>query len=453
MSLAKRALLYVRRNLRKSIVLFLILFSMFFFAITGLFVRTAADAAATQLRQNLPSFLKIETDRESAAAKAVTQDTVDAVRQRLPGVTACNPMEVYFLETGLRLTPGAHAGTQDVMARAPRFIGNADSGLNENFLYRTLEIIQGRAVTPQDRGVCVVSETLAQANHLALGDTITGTLPAEMTDKPESAGRAFSYEIIGIFAIQEDWPTSPLSPEQDFPQNFIFTDLSTAMDVQRAGSAAYGARYRLGASFILEDPRQLQPAARELTASSDMEGISVTVNDKAYRTSAAPLETLDSLTRTLVAVILVASALLLTLLLTLWVRDRKHEMGIYLSIGIRKRGVLLQLLLECVLIAAVAFTLAGAASGAASGAIGNAALGASAAQAPTTGQTPNPIAQQVNPVAEPAARTPAYLQARVGWGTLCTAAGAGMAIVALSVTLSAIPILRTKPKAILSSMS
>lgn len=52
------------------------------------------------------------------------------------------------------------------------------------------------------------------------------------------------------------------------------------------------------------------------------------------------------------------SIVILTLVLTMWNRERIHETGVYLALGIKKRQIILQYLLEVLLIGSVAFSIA-----------------------------------------------------------------------------------------------
>lgn len=56
-------------------------------------------------------------------------------------------------------------------------------------------------------------------------------------------------------------------------------------------------------------------------------------------------------------VAIAATILILSLLITLFLRDRRHEMGIYLSLGERKFKIALQILSEVLCLAVIAVTL------------------------------------------------------------------------------------------------
>ena len=81
-----------------------------------------------------------------------------------------------------------------------------------------VSIIEGRMVTPEDTGVCVISEELAEKNGLKIGDTI-GFHPIE-NDGPVSEAA-----IIGIYQVKEKMTPymsgDTIAPKMSFSQIYI----------------------------------------------------------------------------------------------------------------------------------------------------------------------------------------------------------------------------------------
>jgi len=69
------------------------------------------------------------------------------------------------------------------------------------------------------------------------------------------------------------------------------------------------------------------------------------------------LDTMSSLTLMVLYLIIGAMIIVLSLLLILYLRDRRQEVGIYLSLGENRRNVMLQLIVEVVMITAVALAI------------------------------------------------------------------------------------------------
>ena len=64
MNLWKRALLYTMRKKGKTVILFLVLFVMSTFVLTGLAIRSAADRSAGELRKSVGGSIKLIRDEE-----------------------------------------------------------------------------------------------------------------------------------------------------------------------------------------------------------------------------------------------------------------------------------------------------------------------------------------------------------------------------------------------------
>ena len=84
----------------------------------------------------------------------------------------------------------------------------------------------------------------------------------------------------------------------------------------------------------------------------------ITVNNASYQNSMEPLVRLSNMSLMMLVIIVGIGAILLTLILTLWERDRIHETGILMSFGISKRNIWWQRFSECVSIFVVALVIA-----------------------------------------------------------------------------------------------
>lgn len=117
--------------------------------------------------------------------------------------------------------------------------------------------------------------------------------------------------------------------------------------------------YRSGALFFVDHPQTLERIVSDLAAQSEQgkEGWQVVKNNKQYQESRIPLERLKSLTTLIVAIVIVLGFLIVTLILLLWMRERVHETGIYLSMGISKISILMQHMMENLILAFLAFVL------------------------------------------------------------------------------------------------
>ncbi len=80
--------------------------------------------------------------------------------------------------------------------------------------------------------------------------------------------------------------------------------------------------------------------------------------DKDFQTAASPLLSIIKISNILTVISIVGVLLILFLVLAIWMRSRKTEVGILYSMGINRNGLLRQFLIECCGIAAVAYLAA-----------------------------------------------------------------------------------------------
>lgn len=103
----------------------------------------------------------------------------------------------------------------------------------------------------------------------------------------------------------------------------------------------------------------------------DWKAFTVEVDNEVYENASAPLSTLNEFVFVLLVVIIVVSSIILALILTLWTKSRIHEIGVFLSVGIKKSAIIGQYLAEVMMIAVLAFGLSFFSSNAVAGQIGN----------------------------------------------------------------------------------
>ena len=112
--------------------------------------------------------------------------------------------------------------------------------------------------------------------------------------------------------------------------------------------------------LFVEDPALLDAVEERLLGLSSIgwEYYDIGVYDKDYQTAAAPLLLMLKLSTVLSAAAAAGALLLLLRYQTMWMQDRKYEIGLLFSLGEKRSAVLLQLILECCCMAAAAFPIA-----------------------------------------------------------------------------------------------
>lgn len=452
MGAAKRAFLYLVRKRSKSILLFVILLVLTTLVLSAVSIGNAAEEAAGELRRTLGGYFKLEENLEySGKRDAITDSFINRIGS-IDGVKASNRMNIEYLITpGLTLEAGRFTAEGDEKAKLARFLGNSDSSLHEYFLLRSLQLAEGRHIGPDDAGKAVISRKLAEINGLSVGDTISaGYYSGDVSGG--DAFQAYDWEIAGIFDINTAQESGGTAAECDMADNFIFADMSSMMEIQTDRNPQSVGKYR-GASFFADDPEQLNTIIEKVyeIKGVNWDSFELNVNDKAYRKAVSPLERLGGYTNLFLWVIIAVSVVLLSLVLIMWMRDRVHEIGVLLSVGIKKTSLIGQYLLEVLAVLLLALAAAFPVSSAAAGFAGNAFLGNMPREEIREEKNSFEIFYEPMDLSEAAGAEDVTVA--VGAGEFLFAALYGVSVSLAAVGLSSVLIMRLKPRDILSAMS
>ena len=84
------------------------------------------------------------------------------------------------------------------------------------------------------------------------------------------------------------------------------------------------------------------------------DNLSLSIDDSAYEQMVGPIESVGAFATTIFWVVVIASIAIITLIVTINVKDRRYEMGVLLSLGASKLNVAGQTLVELLVIGTVA---------------------------------------------------------------------------------------------------
>lgn len=453
MGVIKRAFLYLIRKRSKSVVMFMILLVLTTLVLSAVSIGNAAEEAAGELRRTLGGYFKLEENLEySGKREAITDSFINHIGS-IDGVKASNRMNIEYLITpNLTLEAGRFTAEGNEKAQLARFLGNSDSSLHEYFLLRSLSLIEGRHIGPGDVGKVVVSKELAELNGLSIGDTISAGLYLEDMPGENTTVNPYRFEIIGVFDINTLQESGGMVAECDMINNFIFADMPSMMKIQTDRNAQNAGKYR-GASFFVDDPEQLNTIVGKVyeVGGVNWDSYTLNINNKAYQNAVFPLERLGGYTNLFLLVIIVVSIVLLSLILTMWMRDRLPEIGVFLSIGVKKISLIGQHLLEVLVMLLLALAISFPVSSVIAGFAGNTFLRNMPRE--ETRREENNFEVFYEPVNLYEAEGVDTVTVSVGTSEFLFVVLYGVSVSLVAVGLSSVLIMRLKPRDILSAMS
>lgn len=489
MSFPRRALLYLARKRGKTLTLFMLLFVVATPSLTSWSIRGAAQTAQLNVRQALGGTFTIEPDSSNAAnwgstnvgtgsqitfqGEPLTAELAQRIVDEVDGVRggSGNVSNVLIPETtdgskALELVEGddgdsslAAAYVGDDFGRTVQFYAVSDSSFDSYFANGYLKLIDGDPITEDSGDGVLVSKGFAEKNGLSIGDTFSvrrATVHARMAGIDVGDTRT-QVRVAGIFEPTAKSQADLASWSID---NAIFGTIST-LDHARRGTAEQGYDRM---TFQVDDPAELERITEEVKSLDALagKGYLVSADTSDVDAVSAPLENMDRLVTVLAAASVVVGAVVLYLVLSGRVRDRLHESGVLLSLGLTRASVVGQYLFEVLLVASLAFAFAAPVSGFISRTVGDVLLGAASESVETGGgdggiNTTDGVStvsgDPFAPTFEVNGAEFTDIEVEVGPSSVAVLFGVGLTVSAASVLLASMPLRRMGPREILSTLS
>lgn len=369
----KNAYLSIKKNVGKTILLFIIMLMIANLIIAGLSIKSATQKSIDSLRTSLGNEVTLTTnfrnmmkDREqgqaiSDIATSITIEMADQLKS-LKYVSSYNynistsassdtlsPIELESTsqtDEMQRDMPSNNFSSQSQSSGDFTIEVNSTMENLDAFTSQSSNLIEGRLLTDEDSGTnnCVIETSLATENSLAVGDTISvNTTVGDQTITKE-------LTIVGIYEIET---TQIGGPNRSNPVNTIYTDINVGQELTGNTTDI------TSASYYLDDPENVE-AFKTLAQSKtdiDFETFTLDANDQMYTRNASNLENTESFATIFLVVVIVAGSAILCLILILTIRNRYYEFGVFLSLGQSKLKIMGQQLIEIGTIALVAFVL------------------------------------------------------------------------------------------------
>lgn len=374
----KNAFLSIKKNIGKTILLFVLMCVIANLVIAGLSIKSATTKSMDQVRTSLGSdvtfsynFQSMMKDREKGEAMDEVVNTITiAMADQLKDLKYVESYN-YTINVGVSsddIDPVAMTTTEDSETsfqkqmpgggEQPKMmdqndftvVGNTTMDNLSSFNEGSYVLKSGRLLTSDDASLnnCVIESNLASDNDLAVGDKFTVT--ATNSDDEEID---VELTVVGVYEIETTSEMGNMMSNRQNPINQIYTGLATAQKLNDSTTSISSATY------YLDDPEHIDAFKETAEASTDIdfETYTLDANDMVYQRSISSLENMESFSTIFLWVVIGAGSAILCLILILTMRNRFYEFGVLLSLGQAKVKIMLQQLLEIGIIAAIAFTL------------------------------------------------------------------------------------------------
>ena len=335
MSIFNRAYLYIIRKKVRSSILFLIVTLISFFLLSGSVLNTTVNNISKNLYKDINFGFNIESADKSN--KEIEKDTLKKIEE-LKGITTKNYIfsKPVTVEGKKVVQENQNITLNDEIKNNSNLVmlnGITASKSNIDFKSEVLKLEKGRHIEENDKNKIMIHEKFAELNNVNLGDRI----------KLSQEGKSLEFEIVGIHSGEKTNTFNGLS--SDFIENTVYSDYKSSQELSnliannKVTSVEYG----------VEDPTKLDDVIKAVE-NLGMNNLMVSKSNKNYELITSSVESITKITNMIRIGSVVVGVVILSLILMFWVRERTYEIGILLSLGTSKINLVLQFVVEVLLV-------------------------------------------------------------------------------------------------------
>ena len=217
------------------------------------------------------------------------------------------------------------------------------------FVGGNYKVTDGEVFEDFDSNNCLINSELATLNNLKVGDTITVT---------DTANNTYDLVISGIYEEKEDTDSG-----MKMFANAANTIITSSNFISKMSETNQDLAVTTSPTFILTSSAVVDKFSSELTSKGLNEKLTVQTNLDQVENATSTISNVKTFAVTFLIITLIIGAVVLLIINMINIRERKYEIGVLRTIGMKKSKVCLQFVLE-LLIVAFASLLLGAFTGA-----------------------------------------------------------------------------------------
>lgn len=394
---------YLCRKKSKTFILLLVLLFINSMILGSYMILHATEDSRITMQEKMGTKAVLEV---KGSDRFITENEVRKIRD-MDGVISVNRMADSAVYP-VNFNPITNSDSEDENNWKVTLLSYDELERDSAFSDLRYRLMKGDMITEGSGKGAVINFALADANGLEIGD--------EMEVGTET-GSVINVKIIGVFVAGSERNQMDTLPAVNRIENQIFIDNESYTGLSD------NAGYRKIAVYT-KNPDQIDVLVQEL---KDFLGsrAEIATADILYRQLEVPLNRIVRVMKLMLVFTLAAGVTITSILLCMWMRSRKREIAVFISMGKKKTDILMQVFMETA--AVFCLSVSGACV------IGSGMAG---------------IMKELLMEENTAVLLSVSLQA----GDIAAMFFAGGCIAVIAVCISLLPILRANPKDILSKM-
>lgn len=394
---------YLCRKKSKTFILLLVLLFINSMILGSYMILHATEDSRITMQEKMGTKAVLEV---KGSDQFITENEVRKIRD-MDGVISVNRMADSAVYP-VNFNPITNSDSEDENNWKVTLLSYDELERDSAFSDLRYRLMKGDMITEGSGKGAVINFALADANGLEIGD--------EMEVGTET-GSVINVKIIGVFVAGSERNQMDTLPAVNRIENQIFIDNESYTGLfDNAG-------YRKIAVYT-KKPDQVDVLVQEL---KDFLGsrVEITTADILYRQLEVPLNRIVRVMKLMLVFTLAAGVTITSILLCMWMRSRKREIAVFISMGKKKTDIFMQVFMET----AAVFCLS--------------VFGACVIGSGMAGIMKELLMEE---------NTAVLLSVSLQAGDIATMFFAGGCIAVIAVCISLLPILRANPKDILSKM-
>lgn len=394
---------YLCRKKSKTFILLLVLLFINSMILGSYMILHATEDSRITMQEKMGTKAVLEV---KGSDRFITENEVRKIRD-MDGVISVNRMADSAVYP-VNFNPITNSDSEDENNWKVTLLSYDELERDSAFSDLRYRLMKGDMITESSGKGAVINFALADANGLEIGD--------EMEVGTET-GSVINVKIIGVFVAGSERNQMDTLPAVNRIENQIFIDNESYTGLfDNAG-------YRKIAVYT-KKPDQVDVLVQEL---KDFLGsrVEITTADILYRQLEVPLNRIVRVMKFMLVFTLAAGVTITSILLCMWMRSRKREIAVFISMGKKKTDIFMQVFMET----AAVFCLS--------------VFGACVIGSGMAGIMKELLMEE---------NTAVLLSVSLQAGDIAAMFFAGGCIAVIAVCISLLPILRANPKDILSKM-
>lgn len=365
----KRCVLSITRRPVKSLLLFLVVFAMGNLLAGSLAIITTSKTVKDEIKRGLGAEAAITGHfREQYGSKDIDFDEMrfnyDVAVSTLAKQEYVDYGEYHYATNAYSNYGGTRMGYTLISTN----ISEPEELRSGEYKFQTIQNARMFTAEEIEQGamVALVSQDLGKSDEFSTGFTVPGnTLTINIPLATEvvlnengeyiekSIDYSFDVTVVGVF--RGGHSSEVYIPSTTFMNAYKAADgYAKKLELSPMSYEVRYAAYKLKDTAYLEEFDALAVSLLEKLP----DNFEYTSSSESYDRSAGPVENLDTIAKVIFITSVVATVIILGLVIVFFISDRKKEIGIYASLGERKKNVVLQILCEIVLISTLAIASA-----------------------------------------------------------------------------------------------